>query len=995
MEDTSQQRAKEIFNDVLERPPGERSGFLQSACAGDAALRSQVNELLAAHVEAGEFLASPTQAVDPAVPATETVERTPLTESSGSVIGRYKLLQQIGEGGFGVVFMAEQREPVVRRVALKIIKVGMDTRQTLARFEAERQALAMMEHANIARVLDAGATQTGRPYFVMELVRGDPITEYADKHNLSTRDRLELFTQVCHAVQHAHQKGVIHRDIKPSNILVTIGDGRPIPKVIDFGIAKATSARLTEKTLFTEHRALIGTPAYMSPEQAEMSGVDIDTRSDIYSLGVLLYELLTGTTPFDAKMMLQAAYGEIQRIIREVEPPKPSTRLSAMKETLPTIAAHRHSEPGKLPSLIRGDLDWIVMKCLEKDRTRRYETANGVAMDVQRHLQGEPVVAAPASTAYRLLKFARRHRVGVLGGASVAAALLLGVLGTTAGLWRALQEREKAASERDRAVSAERVAAERAKEAEAITAFLSDMLSSADPARAGMGKSMRDLLAEACANLKTSFADQPRVEAHLRRVIGGTYRNLGLYEQAEQQLMPALDMHTRLLGETDPETIRSLNELAWLRLAQDRLDEAESLNNRTLATARRALGAEHEIVLQAMHIQAEIEGARGGDSYPLLEELVKIERRVLGDEHPDTLRVMYALALSDQYRWSWHELAARLEHVVETQRRVLGEEHPDTLRSTTWLGIFYTAPFRRLVEGTRLQERALEAQRRLLGEDHPDALESIHNLAHTYEWWGRTVDAINTHEKALAVRRRVLGEAHPLTLKDEGCLAAAYRRSGRTAESIPMLERVLANDRVARIWGGRNAHWYTVELGSAYLESGRAQDAVALVLPRLPEIHRTEWREDFKVNVWALELLADAYRSLGRGDDARRMAVEQLELLKSRAERSGSSAESLDAYALALLTIEPDDLRDPAKGLELAERTNELCRGEDPDALAALALACHQTGNTRRALDLLRQALELLPAEEQRLRKDCEERLTEFQAALEKNVNKNEFGDGP
>ena len=347
-------------------------------------------------------------------------------ERTGAIIGRYKLLEKIGEGGFGIVFMAEQIEPVQRKVALKIIKAGMDTKEVIARFEAERQAIALMDHPNIARALDAGATEAGRPYFVMELVRGIPITEYCDRNHLPTRERLQLFIKVCQAVQHAHQKGVIHRDLKPSNMLITEHDGEPVPKVIDFGVAKALGQRLTEKTLFTAFHHLIGTPAYMSPEQAALSGLDIDTRADIYSLGVLLYELLTGVTPFDSDTLQQAGLDEVRRMVRETEPPKPSTRLQTLGDKLTEVAKRRDTEPAALSRLVRGDLDWIVMKCLEKDRKRRYETANGLAADVARHLDSEAVVARPPSNLYRFQKLVRRHRLGVAAVGAVAASLVLG-----------------------------------------------------------------------------------------------------------------------------------------------------------------------------------------------------------------------------------------------------------------------------------------------------------------------------------------------------------------------------------------------------------------------------------------------------------------------------------------------------------------------------------------------------------------------------------------
>ncbi len=439
-----------LFLEVLKKPEVERSEFLDIVCRDDDKLRAELADMLDAHEQAADFLERP------AVRTEQTLLAHPM-ESPGTVIDRYKLLQLIGEGGFGAVYMAEQREPVKRRIALKIIKLGMDTKQVIARFEAERQALAMMDHPNIARVLDAGATETGRPYFVMELVKGVPINEYCDTENLSTKERLDLFITVCNAVQHAHQKGIIHRDLKPSNVMVTLHDGKPVPKVIDFGIAKATNRELTDKTLFTEYRQFIGTPEYMSPEQAEMSGLDIDTRSDIYSLGVLLYELLTGVTPFDGKRLRSAAINEVQRIIREEEPSRPSTRLSELSHALPSplgrgaggegstdsqessiqyIVKHRRTDPGSLSKQLRGDLDWIIMKALEKDRSRRYDSANGFADDVQRHLDDEPVVAGPPSAAYRMSKFVRRNRTGVMTACAVLALLLAGIAGTTWGLFR-------------------------------------------------------------------------------------------------------------------------------------------------------------------------------------------------------------------------------------------------------------------------------------------------------------------------------------------------------------------------------------------------------------------------------------------------------------------------------------------------------------------------------------------------------------------------------
>jgi WD40 repeat protein/serine/threonine protein kinase len=429
---------RSIFLALLEiDDPAARSAYLEQACDGNPAMRAQVEQLLEAHQEPGPFM----ERLAPELVAREV---EPVSERPGTVIGPYKLLEQIGEGGFGIVFMAEQTQPVRRKVALKVLKPGMDTRQVVARFESERQALALMHHPHIAHVYDGGETATGRPYFVMELVRGIPITEFCDQHQLAVRERLALFVGICQAVQHAHQKGIIHRDLKPSNVLVTLHDGTPVPKVIDFGIAKVTSQRLTDKTLFTNFAQLLGTPLYMSPEQAQLSGLDVDTRTDIYSLGVLLYELLTGTTPCDKERLKTAAYDEIRRIIREEEPARPSTRITTLGAAALRVSANRNSDPRRLSQLVKGELDWIVMKALEKDRNRRYETASAFAADAQRYLNDEPVLACPPSARYQLRKFARRHRAVLLTASAVVLAVSLTAALSTVLIWRANQNLKEA-----------------------------------------------------------------------------------------------------------------------------------------------------------------------------------------------------------------------------------------------------------------------------------------------------------------------------------------------------------------------------------------------------------------------------------------------------------------------------------------------------------------------------------------------------------------------
>jgi serine/threonine protein kinase/tetratricopeptide (TPR) repeat protein len=472
---------REIFDAALAiADPARRSAYLDQACAGDAARIRQIKGLLEMHAQLGSFLESPAGGLgataDSAPPnhaEPETSAAAP-AECPGAVIGPYKLLQQIGEGGMGTVFMAEQVHPVQRKVAVKIIKPGMDSRQVIARFEAERQALALMDHPNIAKVLDAGTTKGGRPYFVMELVKGVPITQFCDQHRLTPKERLELFVPVCQAIQHAHHKGIIHRDIKPSNVLVCIYDGKPVPKVIDFGVAKATGSRLTEQTLYTEFGAIVGTVEYMSPEQAQLDQLDIDTRSDIYSLGVLLYELLTGTTPLEPKRMKEVAILELLRLVREEEAPRPSTRLSTA-DGLPSIAANRRTEPKKLSALMRGELDWIVLKALEKDRNRRYETPNGMAQDIERHLHDEAVQACPPSAGYRLRKFVRRNKGPVAAASLIVLSLVGGIIGTSAGMAWAVRERDDKAAAllaeteereaKERALAAEKQARDRAMDA--------------------------------------------------------------------------------------------------------------------------------------------------------------------------------------------------------------------------------------------------------------------------------------------------------------------------------------------------------------------------------------------------------------------------------------------------------------------------------------------------------------------------------------------------
>ncbi|MCC5823099.1 MAG: serine/threonine-protein kinase [Phycisphaerales bacterium] len=817
MADENQLRIRNLFMEVADLPGADRDAMLERLCAGDDALHRAVLSLLDAHDSAGSFMDNPT------AQAPAFHQPTPLgAEQPGALIDRYKLLQQIGEGGFGSVWMAEQREPVKRRVALKIIKLGMDTRQVIARFEAERQALAMMDHPNIAKVLDAGATDTGRPYFVMELVRGVPITEYCDRERMPTSERLELFTDVCHAIQHAHQKGIIHRDIKPSNVLVTLHDGRPVPKVIDFGIAKATNAELTQRTLFTEHHQVIGTPAYMSPEQAEMSGLDIDTRSDIYALGVLLYELLTGTTPFGKNELLERGLAEMLRIIREQEPRRPSTRLTGLGPEAARTAELRRVDARRLAGMLRDDLDWIVMKCLEKERARRYASAGGLAEDIRRHLRKEPVVAGPPGASYRVRKFVQRNRGQVAAASVILALLVMGIVGTSIGLTRAIRAL-------DRAVAAEAQAAQRAEEVELVAAFQAAQMQEIEPALMGVGiredilrqlnarnapqeriesvvraldqvnftnialRSLDENLFErTIETINTRFAGQPVTRARLLESVAGTMQLLGLLERALPPFEESLRIRQSALGEEHPDTLTALHSKAGLLEELARYDEAREIIDRVLEARSRTLGEDHPHTLISLNMSGWIH--RNKRQIPQAEAAFRrsldAHRRTLGDNHPDTLLAYdnLGIILIDQRRFDEAEGFVRM--ALEGRRRVLGPAHLRTLHSVNNLGVILREQGRH-DEAERVISQGLRDSRLALGDFHPNTILTLTNLAYLNILLERYDEAEPILREALAARRLIQGDDHPFTLRVVNLLGLTLRELGRPEEALTMTTRAV------------------------------------------------------------------------------------------------------------------------------------------------------------------------------------------------------------
>ncbi len=722
--------------------------------------------------------------------------------SGNRQIGPYKLFRVLGEGGMGAVWMAEQKSPVRRRVALKLIRPGLDNKQVIARFEAERQALAMMDHPHIAKVFDAGTTEAGQPYFVMEWVQGISFTDYCDQHRLSVRHRLELFIPVCRAVQHAHQKGIIHRDLKPSNVLVSLHDGVPVPKVIDFGLAKALQhqARLTDKSVFTEFGQVVGTLRYMSPEQAELTAVDIDTRTDIYSLGVMLYEILTGSTPIERETLCNGAILTVLETIRNREPVRPSVRLSNIAdEAVSDISDQRRTDGSKLKSILRGDLDWIVMKALEKDRVRRYATANDLVEDIQRYLNDEAVQARPPSARYKFSKFVRKNR-GLVTASTVIVVLLLAGIGFS--LWfglaaerarRVAVRQKQIADDTAKQVRLEKDKADRsAKRSADVLQIVTQSFKSADPHSGSDAQmSAKDVLINAQRSLKNSELDDEG-SVILLESLTSSFFGLGEFDLATQTASEKLAIQERTLGFDHPDTLRSRNDLACVFTVNQQPEKAIPLLEPTLAAMKAVLGEDDPSVLRAESSLATAYKMTGRltKAIDVLERTLSATRARLGPTHPDTYRAMGSLA-------SAYKAADRLDEALPLDQQALagleaafGEDHLDTLTAMNNLASAYELAGR-LDEAIPLFEKTLELTKTKGGVDHPNTLTSMNNLACAYTTAGRFDEAIALHRQTVQVAQTKLGAEHPYTLASMANLADAYYSAARYRECQQVYEQVL------------------------------------------------------------------------------------------------------------------------------------------------------------------------------------------------------------
>ena len=828
---------RDVLEEAQEREPAQRSAFLDRACLSDQSLRQEVEVLLASGDDArSSFLQS---APDGLIENLDEILSGGSLRAGQLIAERFQLVRKLGEGGMGQVWLADQTSPVRRQVALKLIKAGMYDETVVQRFQSERQSLAIMDHPVIAKVFDAGATPQGQPYFVMEYVPGLPITEYCDRKKLKIRDRLKLFIQTCDGVQHAHQKAIIHRDLKPANILVVEVDSKPVPRIIDFGLAKATTPQVEAVSLFTQLGHFVGTPGYMSPEQADPNVQDIDTRADVYSLGVVLYVLLSGLEPFGTRQRQKQTLDEFLRKLREEEPPRPSTKVSTDPETSTTTADARGTEPKQLVNLLRGDLDRITMKALEKDRARRYGTPSELAADLRRHLNHEPVVARPASAGYRLRKYVRRHRVAV--GAVAGFVLLLAAFSVLQALQlrRITRERDRADLERDHATG-ERDRATR------ITDFMTSMFKVSDPSEArGNTVTAREILDKASDDMQKGLAKDPEVQSQMTQVMASTYTNLGLYPRAHELAKRVLDARLGRLGPDDPKTLESMAQLGWILNHEGHYVEAEKLERQAFDGERRILGPEDPLTIETMSNLAYIVQGPGdfGQGEKLAREVIEVATRRMGPESDLVLQSMGYLGVALWNQGRYAEAEREYRQLIEHDRRVLGPDHPDTLRTMSNLAVAVQSQGR-LAEAEQIYRENLVTLQRVLGPEHQLMTGTMFGLASLLTEEGHYAQAEKMYRETLGIQLRISGPEHPRTLLTKSGLADDLFREGHVDEAEKLQRETLES--MARVVGPE--HPGTLEcqsnLARDLIKQGRyaeaeknAREAFAAVLRTLGPLH--------------------------------------------------------------------------------------------------------------------------------------------------------------
>jgi eukaryotic-like serine/threonine-protein kinase len=895
-------RLKEFLHGAMQIEPAQRGAYLNEVCAGDAALRVELESLLIANEQIpSAFMESPPLAGETGRDD-EAMDAAAL--ESGQVFAqRFRLIRMLGEGGMGQVWLAEQTSPVRRQVALKLIKAGMYDSTVVQRFRSERQSLAIMDHPAIAKVFDAGATPQGQPYFVMEYVAGLPITEYCDQHKLNIAQRLQLFIQACEGVQHAHQKAIIHRDIKPANILVVEVDGKPTARIIDFGLAKAIGHEPAEPNAYTRFGLFLGTPGYMSPEQVDPTLHDIDTRTDVYSLGVVLYVLLTGLQPFATKRPDQPIH-ELLRKLREEDPPSPSVKVSADRDTLTSTAQARGTEAPQLLSLLRGDLDWIAMKALERDRIRRYATPLELAADLRRYLNHDPVMARPASAGYRLRKYARRHRLALGVGAGLL--LLLAAFSVLQAL-----ELRRTTLERDRASR--------------ITDFMTGMFKVSDPSEArGNSVTAREILDKASKEIGTSLSQDPEVQSQMMFVMATTYSNLGLYARAHELAKGALDARLRQFGPNDRSTLQSMTQLGSILYQEGSFADAEKQSREALATERQLLGPEDPLTLDTMdHVGIDqLEQGHYEAGEEMLQQVVATDTRVLGRENPQTLRAMFGLATALWLQGRNAESEVQYRELLGIERRVLGADHPETLRALGNLAMIVHTQGR-WTEAEPLYREAVSTELRIVGPDNPQITNTMANLAALLAAEGRLDEAEKIYRDVLAIRLRLLGPENPSTLLSREDVAEQLLQQGRGAEAEAMQRDTLAIQ--LRVLGAEhpNALLSQSHLAGILIAEQKYADAEKVARASLDVSNRVLGPQH-PVTLNTLRKLGRALAFTGRYNEGSQPFLDLIEAQKTSGGKGNRWSPWYGLACVAMAAGRPDDaLRDLREAIDRGYKNSE------------------------------------------------------------------------